>query len=77
MHGQQCLRVILTQHEDCAGYGGREAFPSRQAEREKLIADMLGLKRRLNTRYPGLEVSTLLVLQREDGWDLEEIRPDK
>jgi carbonic anhydrase len=64
--------VILTQHEDCAGYGGRDAFPSREAQLEKLVSDMMGLKQRLKTRHAGIEVSTLLVLQKDDDWEVVE-----
>ena len=68
--------VFLSQHDDCAGYGGHAAFPSLSEEREQLIADMDELKRQVKELYPDIKVTTLLMQEGGDGWKIVEINRD-
>lgn len=68
LHGVR--RIFLTQHEDCAAYGGHPTFPSRAAERQYLAADMIALKRAIQSRYPEVEVRTLFVERAGDSWKI-------
>jgi len=66
-------RAFLTQHDDCAAYGGHAAFPSLEAEREKLIADMKDLKTGIEQHHPGVEVITLYIQEDGPGWKIIEV----
>ena len=60
--------VILMNHTDCGGYGGRAAFKSAEAEREVHLADMRTAKAKLLVKYPELNVKLILaVMSEEDG----------
>ena len=66
-------QVFLTQHDDCAAYGGHAAFPSLKAEREKLIADMMDLKKCVGEQYPEVIVATLYIQEDGDSWKIVEV----
>ena len=66
--------VFLTQHDDCAAYGGHAAFPSLTAEREQLIADMMALKAILRSLFPDVEVTTFYIQQDGDSWKIVEVQ---
>jgi hypothetical protein len=68
--------VYLTQHEDCAGYGGHDAFVSRDAEREKLTDDMMDLKANIKLLYPEVRVYTVLMQNDGDEWEMVETDSD-
>jgi len=65
--------VILTQHDDCAAYGGHGAFPSLDAERDRLIDDMIGVKRSVMEKYDNVRVTMLYVEEDGDSWKIVEI----
>ena len=67
-------QVFLTQHDDCAAYGGHAAFGSLKAERKKLIADMMDLKKRIGERYPEVIVATLYIQEDGDSWKIVEVK---
>ena len=52
--------VILMNHTDCGGYGGRKAFASMEDEEKKHRGDMEAAKRMILEKYPDLEVKTVL-----------------
>lgn len=66
-------KVFLTQHDDCAGYGGHEAFTSLEIEREKMIGDMYAVKTAINENYPQVKVTTLLLQQEGENWTLVKV----
>ena len=45
-------RVLLINHSDCNEYGGKNAFPSRDMETEKHLADLRVMKDDLQTYSP-------------------------
>jgi carbonic anhydrase len=66
-------RVILTQHQDCGGYGGGGAFGSAEAEKTRLLSDMQQVKENLRRRYPDLQVATYWIRQTGEGWEFEAV----
>ena len=66
-------KVYLTQHDDCAGYGGHSAFKSLEIEREKMIGDMYTVKSIINEEFPAVKVTTLLMQQDGDDWKLVKV----
>ena len=64
--------IILTQHEDCAGYGGHGAFSSLDVEREELSEDMRYLKKSIQRRHPNAQDQTFLLQEKGAGWDMVE-----
>ncbi len=68
-------RLILTMHEDCGAYGGAAAFPDKEAEKEKLLADMKKSQTILQQQYPHVEVLTFFLAQDgAEGWVIEEVK---
>lgn len=63
-------KVFLTQHEDCAGYGGSCCFASDRDEKDKLISDMSSLKNEIEKRYPGVQVEMRLVVKTGSTWNV-------
>jgi len=60
--------VILMNHTDCGGYGGREAFDGdRGTERQQHIKDMRRAKEKLVAKESGLQVEMLLADIKDDG----------
>ena len=53
-------RIILMNHTDCGGYGGRSAFESPEDEIENHVTDMKIAKSKLNEKYPDIEVELAL-----------------
>ena len=68
--------IILSQHEDCGGYGGTERWGSREKEREALLADMHALRRKVLVKYPDRDVSMLFFEMDGDDWKAVEIPPE-
>jgi Putative carbonic anhydrase len=68
VHG--VTNVFLSQHEDCAGYGGHDAFPSIEAEHNVLTSDMMDLKSQVKQMFPEVNVITLLVQEDGDEWKI-------
>ena len=64
--------VYLSQHDDCAGYGGHAAFPSLTEEREQLMTDMAELKRQVEELYPDVKVIALHMREDGEGWKVVE-----
>lgn len=52
--------LILMNHTDCGAYGGRKAFGSDGAEKTQHIEDMKKAGKLIHTRYPDLEIKTIL-----------------
>jgi carbonic anhydrase len=66
--------VILMNHTDCGGYGGRAAFDSDEAEREGHVADMRAAKAKIVAKHEGVEVKIALAKIGEGGAvEIEEI----
>jgi carbonic anhydrase len=67
--------VILMNHTDCGGYGGRESFNGdKQAEREQHIKDMRQAKKKLVAKDDNLTVLMVLANIKDDGSvEIEEI----
>jgi len=49
-------QIILINHADCGGYGGRQAFQSPEAERLKHKEDLTEAKKILEQNFPELKV---------------------
>lgn len=59
---KHCIeKVYMMNHFDCGVYGGSVAFESKEAEREKLIADLESAKQIIQEKYPSLGVELLLM----------------
>ena len=71
LHGVK--RVILTQHDDCGAYGGHDAFPSLEIEREKLVADMMEVSKGVLEIFPDVTVMALYIQQSGDSWKVVEV----
>ena len=71
LHGVKL--VVLTQHDDCGAYGGHDAFPSLEIEREKLVADMMAVSKGVLEIFPDVTVMTLYVQQSGDSWKIVEV----
>lgn len=68
--------VYLTQHEDCAGYGGHDSFASLDSEREKLTDDMMDLKANIKLQFPAVKVYTFLMQNEGEKWEMVETDSD-
>jgi carbonic anhydrase len=66
-------KIFLSQHEDCAGYGGHAAFKTLDEERTTLLSDMEKLKAHIGHLYSLVKVVCLMVQPGEEAWDLVEI----
>jgi carbonic anhydrase len=66
--------VILMNHTDCGGYGGRTAFDSEEAERERHLADMRQAKAKILANHEEIEVKiTLAKIAGNGAVEIEEI----
>jgi len=66
--------VILMNHTDCGGYGGRAAFDSDEAERAQHEADLRAAREKLVAKHEGLEVKMALAVIGANGTvSIEEI----
>ncbi len=59
--------VYLIHHTDCGAYGGKAAFASDHAEREKHDADTLAAAAMIRKQEPSLVVHRFLARLAEDG----------
>lgn len=59
--------VILMNHTDCGGYGGRSAFESAEAEREHHLGELNKAKDRLAAKHPDLTIKLALADIKDDG----------
>lgn len=60
-------KVILMNHTDCGGYGGRSAFESCEAERAQHENDLRAAREKLLAAHEVLEVLMTLAVIEEDG----------
>ena len=65
LHGIDTL--ILMNHTDCGGYGGRSAFDSLESERQKHMEDMSVARDLIQAQHPNLQIKTTLADMQEDG----------
>lgn len=68
--------VVLSQHEDCGGYGGTERWGSRHKERQVLEHDMQVLRKKVLVKHPAIRVSMVFFERSGDRWQPIEITPD-
>lgn len=59
--------VILMNHTDCGGYGGRGAFSSKEEERETHLKDLKAAKEKVLAAHPDLTVKLALAVIEDDG----------
>jgi len=59
--------LILINHTDCGGYGGRAAFPSKEEEYKHHQSELMSAKQTLAVRYPNLNIITLIADIDEEG----------
>jgi carbonic anhydrase len=71
LHGTKTL--ILMHHTDCGAYGGRSAFDSLEAEREKHVADMKKAKEIIGAQHPDLEIKLALAHIEPAGIRFEDV----
>ncbi|MBD3257254.1 hypothetical protein GF377_02385 [candidate division GN15 bacterium] len=69
--------IILSQHEDCGGYGGTAKWGSVEKEREVLLRDMRSLRKKVLVKHPSARVSMVFVERDGDNWRAVEIQPDE
>jgi len=60
-------RIILMNHTDCGGYGGRAAFSSAEEERAKHLADLHVAKGSIEQKHPSINVELALANIHKDG----------
>ena len=65
--------IILTQHQDCAGYGGQSRYGTAKDEKEHLIADLKKVKAYIGQKNALLEIKMFLICQKDKNWNIEEI----
>ncbi len=65
--------VILTQHEDCGAYGGKSAFAGEDAEKAKVIGDMIKVKKALSAKFTDLRVEMFWIKMAGEGWEFEAV----
>lgn len=58
LHGIR--KAYLINHTDCGAYGGSQAFASKEEERKKHEEDLKNARKLILTKYPDLEINTLL-----------------
>lgn len=59
--------VILMNHTDCGGYGGREAFESVEAERAHHEEELKRAKEKLISKYDDIKVKMVIADIKDDG----------
>lgn len=59
--------LILMNHTDCGGYGGREAFESPEAERMHHLNELRKAKEDIAAKYPDLTIKLALANIEESG----------
>jgi len=58
--------IILMNHTDCGGYGGRAAFESIEAERDNHASELTKAAEKLAVEYPDVEIKKILADIKED-----------
>lgn len=67
--------VIIMNHTDCGGYGGRKAFASDEAEHEKHAADLKKARKIILKSHPKLDVRLVLAkISPAEEIDFEELK---
>ncbi len=59
--------IILMNHTDCGGYGGRAAFESVEAERTHHEAELASAAEKLAVVYPDVTIKKMLADIKDDG----------
>lgn len=54
-------KLVFVSHTDCGAYGGKDAFESADAEREKLTNDLRKAREIINGSFPSIEVELYLL----------------
>jgi hypothetical protein len=52
--------IVLMNHTDCGGYGGRDAFESREAEWGHHVAELAKAAATLSETYPGVTIKQVI-----------------
>lgn len=65
--------IILTQHEDCGAYGGKTAFANDDAEKAKVVGDMIKAKKALLDKFPDLKVEMFRIKMVGESWEFEPV----
>ena len=65
--------IILTQHQDCAGYGGQACFATAKDEKAHLIADLKKVKDHILQKHTQLEIKMFFICQKDKNWFFEEV----
>lgn len=65
--------IILTQHEDCGAYGGKTAFVNDEAEKAKVVGDMIKTKKALLEKFPDLKVEMFRIKMAGEVWEFEAV----
>ena len=55
--------IVLANHTDCGGYGGKESFNSPEAEKQAHITDMMSAKSRLMSEFPHMKILAIYIDQ--------------
>jgi carbonic anhydrase len=59
--------IILMNHTDCGGYGGRAAFEGREAEWEHHVAELNKAKEAMSAMLPDVEIKLAIADVLDDG----------
>jgi hypothetical protein len=71
---KHCVKtIILTQHQDCAGYGGQGSFATAKDEKAQLIADLKKVKGHILQKHGQLEIKMFILCQKDKNWFFEEV----
>lgn len=65
--------VVLMNHTDCGGYGGRPAFESDEAEWAKHVEDLNAAKAKLIAKYPELDVRLTIAHITDAGVEIKNV----
>lgn len=63
---QNIRELVVLNHQDCQGYGGRQAFKNLEAETIKHTEDLRAAKEVLEKEFPGVNVRIGLAMLSED-----------
>jgi len=65
--------IILTQHQDCVGYGGQACFATEKDEKNHLIADLKKVKAHILQKHAQLVIKMFLICKKDKNWFFEEV----
>ncbi len=65
LHDINC--ITLMNHTDCGGYGGRDAFDSREAEWENHVEALKTAETYLKGTYPDVAIKKVIADIQDDG----------